>query len=89
MDSVQKRGGATGHGQPSSSAFAGSSPSSCHLSNNGQRNTVPRSLGMSRRGVRGNFIPPVRSNGGSAGYATTPRSSAGQENGLEESTRRW
>eukprot|EP00250_Pteridium_aquilinum_P012536 c20786_g1_i1 orf=371-2488(-) len=88
MESIQKQGGASVHAQPSSSGFAGPSSSSFNSNNNVQRSIAPKTLGMSRRGVRGNFIPPVRSNGGGTGYATTPRSSAGQENGLEESTRR-
>ncbi|MCO5591953.1 hypothetical protein L7F22_045946 [Adiantum nelumboides] len=86
MDSIQKRGGGTAvQGQTSSSDFAGHSPTSYALSNNGQRCNVPKTLGMSRRGIRGNFVPPVRSNGGGASYATAPRGSA---DGLEESTRR-
>lgn len=85
MESIQKRGGGSAQAQTSSSGFAGHSPASYSLNNTGQRSNAPKTLGMSRRGVRGNFIPPVRSNGGGGGYATAPRGSA---DGLEESTRR-
>ncbi|KAH7277922.1 hypothetical protein KP509_38G015800 [Ceratopteris richardii] len=88
MDSVQKRGGnCASQAQTCPSSFTGPPPTSYNY--NGQRSNAPKSLGMSRRGVRGNFIPPVRTNGGggsmSAGYATAPRGSA---EGLEESTRK-
>ncbi|KAI5081774.1 hypothetical protein GOP47_0001517 [Adiantum capillus-veneris] len=85
MESIQKRGSGAAQVQTSSSGFAGPSPASYSSNNNRQRSNVPKMLGMSRRGVRGNFVPPVRSNGGGAGYATTPRGAA---EGLEESTRR-
>ena len=91
MDSTQKRGGANAQNQwsqPTSPAYGGPTASSYHSSSNGNRNVVPKSLGMNRRGVRGNFIPPVRSgNGGGGGGATSYN--AGSEAGLEDSTRRW
>lgn len=55
-----------------------------------------KTLGMSRRGVRGSFIPPMRgANGASAGGAPTPaaaavpRGNSSTENGQEEATRKW
>lgn len=56
-----------------------------------------KTLGMSRRGVRGSFIPPMRgANGASAGGAPTPaaaaavpRGNSSAENGQEEATRKW
>jgi hypothetical protein len=89
MDNTQKRGGTTNlqnqRSQPTSPAYGGPTVSSYHIGSNGNRNIVPKSLGMNRRGVRGNFIPPVRSNGG--GGVTS--CNTGSEVGLEDSTRRW
>lgn len=47
-----------------------------------------RSYGFSRRGIRGNFIPPIRSNGNNMGNIT--KSIAGKgEDALDDSTKRW
>ncbi len=50
-----------------------------------------KTLGMSRRGVRGSFVPPVRgANGSSSGGAVaTAHTQGGTDNGYEESTRKW
>ncbi|KAH9536041.1 hypothetical protein CY35_17G085000 [Sphagnum magellanicum] len=49
-----------------------------------------KTLGMSRRGVRGSFVPPVRgANGSSSGGAVaTAHTQGGTDNGYEESTRK-
>ncbi|CAK9867810.1 unnamed protein product [Sphagnum jensenii] len=49
-----------------------------------------KTLGMSRRGVRGSFVPPVRgANGSSSGSAVaTAHTQGGTDNGYEESTRK-
>ncbi|XP_011016096.1 PREDICTED: fidgetin-like protein 1 [Populus euphratica] len=60
MDAKQKRGLA---GSPSTSI----SPQS----DSTNRGYGARSYGFSRRGVRGNFIPPIKSNGGNTGNVTT------------------
>ncbi|KAL3630829.1 Fidgetin-like protein 1 [Castilleja foliolosa] len=46
-----------------------------------------RSYGISRRGVRGNFIPPIRSNGNSSGNVTSRTGGKG-EDAMEDSTKR-
>ncbi|KAL2622677.1 hypothetical protein R1flu_002882 [Riccia fluitans] len=52
------------------------------------RNGAPKSLGV-RRGVRGNFVPPVRFNGCSTnGAAAAPRQQTGADNGVEDSTKK-
>ncbi|KAK9749828.1 hypothetical protein RND81_02G153600 [Saponaria officinalis] len=61
MDSKHKRGFG---GSPNSSV----SPLSDYNSNS--RSYGGKSYGVSRRGVRGNFVPPIRSNGGNAGNLT-------------------
>lgn len=50
-----------------------------------------KTLGMPRRGVRGSFIPPIRStNGNSAvGAVAVPRGGQSGSDGQEESTRKW
>jgi len=53
------------------------------------RNYGMRSGGLSRRGLRGSFVPPIRSNGGNAGNMTTSRVSGKCDDSLEDSTRRW
>ncbi|BBN13417.1 fidgetin-like protein 1 [Marchantia polymorpha subsp. ruderalis] len=62
-------------------------PNGGNASSNG-RNGAAKSLGV-RRGVRGNFVPPVRFNGGStSGAAAAPRQQHGGENGVEDSTKK-
>uniref|UniRef100_A0A7N0US05 AAA+ ATPase domain-containing protein n=1 Tax=Kalanchoe fedtschenkoi TaxID=63787 RepID=A0A7N0US05_KALFE len=46
-----------------------------------------KSYGVSRRGVRGNFIPPIKSNGGTGGSMTSRNSSKGDD-ALDESTKK-
>lgn len=55
------------------------------------RTGLVKTLGMSRRGVRGSFVPPVRgANGSSSGSAVaTAHTQGGTDNGYEESTRKW
>ncbi|CAN8266288.1 unnamed protein product [Cochlearia groenlandica] len=50
------------------------------------RGCVSRSSGYIRRGSRGNFVPPVRTNGSNAGNMTS-RVGGKTDDGLEESTR--
>lgn len=46
-----------------------------------------RSYGVSRRGVRGNFVPPIKSNGTGDGNMTS-RIGKGDDT-LDDSTKRW
>lgn len=87
MDTMQKRGASY---SPSVSPSSAVNPAYSSGGNGGGnlRTTVPKSLGMSRRGVRNNFIPPVRSNVAGGGAATTSRLPGNVDNGLEESTKR-
>lgn len=47
-----------------------------------------RSYGFSRRGVRGNFVPPIRSTGNNTGNVTSRNAGKG-EDALDDSTKRW
>lgn len=47
-----------------------------------------KSYGFSRRGIRGNFVPPIKSNGGNANYMTSQTGGKGDD-ALDDSTRRW
>ncbi|KAJ6298775.1 hypothetical protein OIU76_019851 [Salix suchowensis] len=76
MDAKQKRGLA---GSPSTSV----SPQSDSTS----RGYGARSYGFSRRGVRGNFIPPIKSNGGNAGNVTS-RVAGKSDDASDDSTKR-
>lgn len=80
MDARQK------HGLAASSNSSVSLQTDNNLSGN-MRNYGMRSGGLSRRGLRGNFVPPIRSNGGNAGNMTT-RISGKCDDSLEDSTRR-
>ncbi|KDP46288.1 hypothetical protein JCGZ_10128 [Jatropha curcas] len=75
MDARQKRGLM---GSPSASV----SPQS----ENANRSYGGRSYGFSRRGIRGNFVPPIKSNGGNTGNMTTR--ATGKDDALDDSTRR-
>ncbi|KAG0590882.1 hypothetical protein KC19_1G132600 [Ceratodon purpureus] len=75
----------------------GGTPTLNSYSNGPSTSSAPRppgkTLGMSRRGVRGSFIPPVRgANGASAGAAggavSMPRGPSGNSTAAEESTRK-
>ncbi|KAJ6754460.1 FIDGETIN-LIKE PROTEIN 1 [Salix purpurea] len=76
MDAKQKRGLA---GSPSTSVSP-QSDSTC-------RGYGARSYGFSRRGVRGNFIPPIKSNGGNTGNVTT-RVAGKSDDASDDSTKR-
>ncbi|KAE8021335.1 hypothetical protein FH972_007233 [Carpinus fangiana] len=77
MDARQRRGLA---GSPSACV----SPQS--ENNFSSRGHGVKSYGFSRRGVRGNFVPPIKSNGGNVGNVT---SRAGKcDDALEDSTKR-
>lgn len=80
---VRQRHGLTG------SSNASVSPQSDNNLAGNMRNYGTRSGGLSRRGLRGNFVPPIRSNGGNAGNMTTSRISGKCDDSLEDSTRRW
>lgn len=43
---------------------------------------------VSRRGIRGNFVPPVRSNGGNVASVSS-RIAGKCDDSLEDSTKRW
>ncbi|KAK4795068.1 hypothetical protein SAY86_013062 [Trapa natans] len=74
IDTRQGRGFS---GSPSTSSFPqGDSVGRCHGSH-----------GSSRRGVRGNFVPPVRLNGANAGNMTS-RIAGKSDDGLDDSTKR-
>ncbi|XP_022774268.1 ATPase family AAA domain-containing protein FIGL1-like [Durio zibethinus] len=77
MDVRQKRGLA---GSPSASI----SPQKD--TNFNSRGYGAKSYGFSRRGVRGNFVPPIRSNGGSSGNVTS-RIGGKSDDTLDDSTR--
>ncbi|KAK6135111.1 hypothetical protein DH2020_031174 [Rehmannia glutinosa] len=77
MEARQKRG-LTG------SLSASVSPQSDAGANRGYG---ARSYGFSRRGVRGNFIPPIRSNGNNAGNVTSRIAGKG-EDAIDDSTKR-
>lgn len=47
-----------------------------------------RSYGYSRRGVRGNFVPPIRSNGNNTGNMTSRIAGKG-EDAVDDSTKKW
>lgn len=87
MDTMQKQGASY---SPNVSPSAAVNPAySCGGNGGGNmRTTVPKSLGMSRRGVRNNFIPPVRSNVAGGGATTASRVPGNVDNGLEESTKK-
>ncbi|PSR87483.1 Fidgetin-like protein [Actinidia chinensis var. chinensis] len=78
MDARQRRGSV---GSPSASV----SPQSD--SNATNRGYGTRSYGFSRRGIRGNFVPPIRSNGGNAGNMTSRVAGKGDD-ALDDSTKR-
>ncbi|XP_020245818.1 fidgetin-like protein 1 [Asparagus officinalis] len=74
------------HGLAGSSNASVSPQSDNNLAGN-IRNYGMRSGGLSRRGLRGNFVPPIRSSGGNAGN-TTSRIPGKCEDSLEDSTRK-
>ncbi|GLU02256.1 hypothetical protein SLE2022_195110 [Rubroshorea leprosula] len=78
MEVKQRRGLA---GSPSSSVSQQSD------TNSSARGYGVKSYGFSRRGVRGNFVPPSRSNGGNAGNVTSRIGGAGDD-ALDDSTRK-
>ncbi|KAH7845980.1 hypothetical protein Vadar_008300 [Vaccinium darrowii] len=78
MDAKHKRGLV---GSPSASV----SPQSDNYGTN--RGYGARSYGFSRRGIRGNFVPPIRSNGGNAGNATSRVAGKGDD-ALDDSIKR-
>lgn len=70
----------------------GNSPN-CSVSPHSDYNSSTRgyggkSYGVSRRGVRGNFIPPIRSNGSNTGNLTARTGGKGDD-AVEDSTRKW
>lgn len=79
MDVRQRRGST---GSPNSS-----------LSPQGEKNALGRGYGSKsggylRHGHRGNFVPPVKSNGNSVGN-TTSRIGGKTDDALDDSTRTW
>lgn len=47
-----------------------------------------KSYGISRRGVRGSFVPPIRNNGSNVGNMTS-RCAGKNDDALEDSTKAW
>ncbi|KAG8637746.1 ATPase family AAA domain-containing protein FIGL1 isoform X2 [Manihot esculenta] len=66
---------------------ASPSASASPQSDNPSRGYGVRSYGFPRRGVRGNFVPPIRSNGGNNGNMTT-RVAGKSDDAVDDSTRR-
>ncbi|KAG8384966.1 hypothetical protein BUALT_Bualt04G0173100 [Buddleja alternifolia] len=77
MEAGQKRGLS---GSPSASASP-QSDSGTH------RGYGSRSYGFSRRGVRGNFVPPIRSNGNNTGNVTSRNAGKGDD-AMDDSIKR-
>ncbi|VFQ97524.1 unnamed protein product [Cuscuta campestris] len=77
---VRQRRGLNGH--PSASE----SPQSDSTMANKSYGVKP--YGNPRRGIRGNFVPPIRCNGNNAGGSVTSRNAGKGEDALEDSTRR-
>ncbi|PIN09789.1 AAA+-type ATPase [Handroanthus impetiginosus] len=76
MEARQKRG------------LAGSPSASISPQSDGTlRGYGAKSYGFSRRGVRGNFVPPIRSNGNSTGNVTSRIAGKG-EDAIDDSTKR-
>lgn len=48
-----------------------------------------RSYGVSRRGIRGNFVPPIKSNGSNTGNITSRIAGNKCDDSLDESTKKW
>ncbi|KAK9272382.1 hypothetical protein L1049_002753 [Liquidambar formosana] len=78
MDARQRRGLG---GSPSASV----SPQSDN--NSANRSYGVKSYGIPRRGIRGNFVPPIRSNGGNVGN-TTSRIAGKSDDALDDSTKK-
>lgn len=79
MDAKQRRGLA---GSPNTSVSPQSDYNASH------KGYGMRSYGSSRRGVRGNFVPPIRSSGGTAGNMVNSRIGGKGEDALDDSTKR-
>lgn len=79
MDVKQKRGAI---GSPNASV----SPQ-CD-NNSANRPYGGRSYGVPRRGIRGNFVPPIKSNGNNTGNITSRNAGKGDDS-LDESTKKW
>lgn len=79
MDAKQRRGLS---GSPNASVSPQSDNNASSRSYNG------RSYGFPRRGVRGNFVPPIKSNGGNTGNMTSRISGKGDD-AVDDSTKRW
>lgn len=79
MEAKQKRG-AVGSHSPSVSPQCDNNPAN--------RSYGGRSYGVSRRGFRGNFVPPIKSNGSNTGN-TSSRIAGKCDDSLDDSTKRW
>ncbi|ERN09975.1 fidgetin-like protein 1 isoform X1 [Amborella trichopoda] len=87
MDARQKQG-LTCSPSASLSPSSGFGQQSDNNSTGNIRNPGLRSVGIPRRGIRSNFVPPVRSNGANTGGTTGSRVTGKTDDALEESTRR-
>ena len=65
------------------------SPLSDNSGNN--RGCGNRSFGYTRRGIRGSFVPPIRSKEGGVGNVTSriARAAGKGDDALDDSTQRW
>lgn len=79
MDARQRKGSA---GSPSTSV----SPQSDN--NFANRGYGVKSYGCPRRGVRGGFVPPIKSSGNNVGNVTS-RIAGKSDDSLDDSTKRW
>lgn len=48
-----------------------------------------RSSGLQRRGIRGNFVPPIRSNGSNIGHINSRISGGKGDDALDDATKKW
>lgn len=80
MDTRQRRG-------LSRSPSASISPQSDNTLTN--KGCGVRSYGFPRRGVRGNFVPPIRGSSGNNVGNVSSRNAGKGEDTLDDSTRRW
>ncbi|KAL9267637.1 ATPase family AAA domain-containing protein [Drosera capensis] len=82
MDVKKRRGGLVGFPNASISP-------QCDNNSTGRASGL-RSYGVSRRGIRGNFVPPIRSNGSNNGNLTPRVGGSGKvDDSLDDSTKRW
>lgn len=77
---AKKKGGVIGSPSTSMSPQCDNNPAN--------RLYAGRSYGVSRRGIRGNFVPPIKSNGGNSGNLSS-RIAGKCDDSLDETTKKW